>query len=181
MALFFLAHARTCAARLLDRCAHTAHTQPTAIVGPVPTVLGRSHCCNPSTVCPSDSSKPHPCVTAALHLLHTRPPDIHVACLVYQRLLSNIYFSLGLWRPLHTRSCYRAHAITSSGAGVDLPGFGLCSSYMSDREEGSPAAHGALGGSARTTADCHDEDHHCPWHKSDFPSDNATFEQCSVK
>jgi hypothetical protein len=169
MALFFLAHARTCAARLLDSRAHTAHTQPTAIVGPVPTVLGRSHGCNPSTVCPSDSSTPHPCVAAASHLIHTRPPNIHVACLAYQRSLSNIYFSLGLRRPRRTQSRYRALAITRSGAGVDLPGFGRGRSDMSDREEGSPAARSTLGGV------------HGPWRKSDFPSDNATFERCRVK
>jgi hypothetical protein len=75
----------------------------------------------------------------------------------------------------------KIHERLDSGAGVDLPGFGLFSSYMSDCEEGSPASHGALGGRARSTADCHDEDHHCHWHKSDFPSDNAAFERCSVK
>ena len=183
MALFLLAHARTCAARLLDRRAHTAHTQPTAIVGPVPTVLGRSHGCNPSTVCPSDSSTPHPCVelAAASHLIHTRPPDIHVACLAYQRSLSNIYFSLDLRRPRRTRSRYRALAITRSGAGVDLPGFGRGRSDMSDREEDAPAARGALGGRARRTADRHVDDRHRPWRKSDFPSDDAAFERCRVK
>jgi hypothetical protein len=41
MALFLLAHARTCDARLLDSLAHTAHTQPTALVGPVQTALWR--------------------------------------------------------------------------------------------------------------------------------------------
>jgi uncharacterized membrane protein len=112
MALFFLAHARTCAARLLDSRAHIAPTQPTAIVGPVPTVLGRSHGCNPSTVCPSDRSTPHPCVAAASHLIHTRPPDVHVATLAYQRSLSNTYFSLDLRRHRRIRSRYRAPALT---------------------------------------------------------------------
>jgi hypothetical protein len=52
---------------------------------------------------------------------------------------------------------------------------------MSDREERSPAARGAPGGRARRTADHHDEDHHRPWRKSDFPSDHAAFERCRVK
>jgi hypothetical protein len=99
MALFLLAHARTCAARILDRCAHTAHSQSTASVGPGSTALGSFHGCNPSTSCPGDHCTPHPCVVAACHLIHTRPPDIHVACLAYPRSLSNIYFSLGLRRP----------------------------------------------------------------------------------
>jgi hypothetical protein len=120
-------------------------------------------------------------MAAALHLIHTRPPDIHVVCLAYQRSLSNIYFSLDLRRPRRNQSRYRALAITRSVAGVYLPGFGRSRSDMSDSEEGSPAARGALGGRARRTADHHDEDHHRPWRKSDFPSDDAAFERCRVK
>jgi hypothetical protein len=52
---------------------------------------------------------------------------------------------------------------------------------MSDREEDDPAARGALGGRARSTADRHDDDSHRPWRKSDFPSDDAAFERCRVK
>jgi hypothetical protein len=97
MTLFLLANAHTCAARLLDCCAaHTAHTQTTTLVGPVQTVLGNSHGCNPSTSCPSDRSALHSCVVAVCHLIHTRPPDIHVICLAYQRLMSNTYSSSSL-------------------------------------------------------------------------------------
>jgi hypothetical protein len=52
---------------------------------------------------------------------------------------------------------------------------------MSDREDDDPAARSVLGGRAHSTADRHDEDRHCPWRKSDFPSDNAAFERCRVK
>jgi hypothetical protein len=178
MALFFLAQARTCAARLLDRRVHTAHTQSTAIVGPVPTGLGRSHGCNPSTVCPSDRSPPHPCVAAVSHLIHTRPSDIYVACLAYPRSLSNTYFSLGLRRPRRTRS-HRALAITRSGARVDLPGFGRGRSDMSDHED-APAARGGFGGRARRNVE-RDDNHRRPWRRSDFPSDDALFARCRVK
>jgi hypothetical protein len=51
---------------------------------------------------------------------------------------------------------------------------------MSDREDDSPAVHGALGSHARRTAD-RDDDSHRPWRKSDFPSDDAAFERCRVK
>jgi hypothetical protein len=52
---------------------------------------------------------------------------------------------------------------------------------MSDSEDDTPVAHGALGGRARRPADRHDEDRHRPWRKSDFPSDDAAFERCRVK
>jgi hypothetical protein len=145
MALSFIAPARTCDQRFLDRHAHTAHTQPTVIVGPVSTVLGISQGCNPSTVCPSDRSTPHPCVAAASHLIHTRPPDVHVACLANPKSLSNTYFSLDLRRP--RRRSHRALAITRSGAGLDIPGFGRSRSDMSDQEYDAPAARNARGGS----------------------------------
>jgi hypothetical protein len=177
MALFFLAHARTCAARLLDSRVHTTHTHQTAIVGPVPTVLGRSHGCNPSTVCPSDRFTPHPCVSAVSHLIHKRPPDIHVACLAYPRSLSNTYFSLGLRRPRRTLS-HRALALTRSGASVDLFGFGRGRSDMSDHED-APAARGGFGGRARRNVE-RDDDHRRPWRRSDFPSDDALFARCCV-
>jgi hypothetical protein len=51
---------------------------------------------------------------------------------------------------------------------------------MSDHEDDTPAARGALGSRARRTAD-RDDDSHCPCRKSDFPSDDAAFERCRVK
>ena len=143
MAIFLLAHARACALRLLDSSEHTAHTQPTVSVGPVQTALGSPHCCNPSASCPSDHCTLHPCVVAACHLIHTRPPDIHVACLTYQRLLSNTYFFLGLRRPRsrnstdHSSSC--AFVTTSSCAGSDLPD---CRHTMTGSDDDAPAARG---------------------------------------
>jgi hypothetical protein len=83
----------------------------------------------------------------------------------------------GRARPL--RDDRRAFALTRSGAGVDLPGFGRGRSDMSDLEDASPVARGALGGRAR--ADRHDEDRHRPWRKSDFPADDASFDCCRVK
>ena len=59
---------------------------------------------------------------------------------------------------LHVYINRRVFALTRSGAGVDLPGLRRGRSDMSDREEDTPAASGALGGSARSTADRHDED-----------------------
>jgi hypothetical protein len=53
----------------------------------------------------------------------------------------------------------RAFALTRSGAGVDLPGFGRGRSDMSDREDDAPAARGALGSRARRTADRDDDRH----------------------
>jgi hypothetical protein len=51
---------------------------------------------------------------------------------------------------------------------------------MSDHEDDTLAARGALGSHAHRTADRDDNRHH-PWRKSDFPSDDATFERCRVK
>jgi hypothetical protein len=86
----------------------------------------------------------------------------------------------GRARPPSASCDRRAFALTRSGAGVDLPGFGRDSSDMSDREEDSLAVCGALGSRARRTAD-HDDYRHHPWRKSDFPSDDASFERCRVK
>jgi len=104
MALSLLANARTCAARLLDRRAHTAHSQPTAIVGPVSTALGSYHGCNPSTVCPSDRYTPHPCVLAAHHILHARPPDASGCAFV-----SDTYYSLELRSSPSVWNCLEDH------------------------------------------------------------------------
>ena len=181
MAILLYAHARTCDARILDCCAHTTHTLPTALVGPVHTVLGRFHGCNPSTTCPGDHHTLHQCVAAACHLIHTQTPDIHVTCLAYPRLLSNTYFTLGLRRPRSRNSAHhRALAITCSGAGVDLPGFGHGRRDMSDHEDHALAARGALGSRVHRTANSND-DCHSPCRKSNFPSDDAVFERCRVK
>jgi hypothetical protein len=51
---------------------------------------------------------------------------------------------------------------------------------MSDRKDDDLAARGALGSRARRTADS-DDNRHRPWRKSDFPSDDAAFENCRVK
>jgi hypothetical protein len=85
----------------------------------------------------------------------------------------------GRARPPSDSCVSRAFALTRSGAGVDLPGFGRCRSDMSDREDDAPAARGALGSRTRSSADSND-DSHSPWLKSDFPSDNATFERCDA-
>jgi hypothetical protein len=79
---------------------------------------------------------------------------------------------------LHTE--YFAFALTRSGAGVDLPGFGRGHSDVSDREDDAPSARGTLGSRTRRTTDRDDDSHH-PWRKSNFPSDDAAFERCSVK
>jgi hypothetical protein len=71
----------------------------------------------------------------------------------------------------------RAFALTCSGAGVDLPGFGRGRSDMADREDDVLDTRGALGNRTRLSAD-RDDDRHRPWRKSDFPSDNAAFERC---
>jgi hypothetical protein len=134
----------------------------------------------------NDDCQPHPTTVAVSpHYPHTRPLDVP-ARLMYQRILVNTYRTSDLCRPRGrarppSASCdRRAFALTHSGAGVDLPGFGRVRSDMSDREDDALAARGALGSCARRTAD-RDDDHHRPWRKSDFPSDDATFERCRVK
>jgi hypothetical protein len=133
----------------------------------------------------NDDCLPHQTTVAvAPHYPHTRPPDVP-ARLVYQRILVNTYHTSDVCRPRgRTRppsdSCdRRAFALTRSGAGVDLPGFGRGRNNMSDREDDVPAVRGSLGSCARRTAD-RDDDRHRPWRKSDFPSDDATFERCDA-
>jgi hypothetical protein len=118
----------------------------------------------------NDDCRPHPTTVAvAPHYPHTRPPDVP-ARLVYQRILVNTYRTSDLCRPRGrarppSASCNRrAFALTRSGAGVDLPGFGRGSSDMSDSEDDAPAARGALGSRARRTAD-----------RDDAPGANPTF------
>jgi hypothetical protein len=155
MALFLLANARTCAARLLDSRAHTTHTKPTVSVGPVQTALWSSHGCNPSAACPSDRRTLHPCVVAACHLIHTRPPDIHVACLAYQRSMSNTYFFLGLRRPRSRNSSDSpSHCIfvtMRSSAGSDLP---VGRHTMTGSDDDEPAARGPQLGARARHSDC---------------------------
>ena len=133
----------------------------------------------------NDDCRPHPTTVAvAPHYPHTRPPDVP-ARLVYQRILVNTYRTSDLCRPRGrarppSASCdRRAFALTRSGAGVDLPGFGRGRTDMSDREDDAPAARGALGSRTRRSADS-DDDRHRPWRKSDFQSDNAAFERCDA-
>jgi hypothetical protein len=97
----------------------------------------------------NDYCRPHPTTVAASpHYPHT--PDV-LARLVYQRLLVNTYRTCDLCRPpgrARPPSDYRdrrAFALTRSGTGVDLPGFGRGRRNMSDSEEDAPAARGALG------------------------------------
>jgi hypothetical protein len=179
MALLLLAHARTCATRLLDSRAHTAHTQPTVSVGPVQTALGSPHGCNPSAACPSDRCTLHPCVVAACHLIHTRPPDIHVACLAYQRSLSNTYFFLGLRRPRsrnsNDRSSSRAFVTTRSGAGSDLPGGRRT---MTGSDDDAPAARGPPLGSRARRSEASESSR--AWRPADFPP-QSSFTGCTVR
>jgi hypothetical protein len=160
-------------------------SQPT-VTGTVNTARISYLGCTLRTARLNDDCRPHPTtVSAAPHYPHTRPPDVP-ARLVYQRPLVNTYRTSDLCRPpgrARPPSDYRdrrAFALTRSGAGVDLPGFGRGRSDMSDREDDAPAARGALGSRARRTAD-RDDDRHRPWRKSDFPSDDAAFERCRVK
>jgi hypothetical protein len=160
---------------------HTAHTQPTTLVGPVQTALGSPHGCNPSAACPSDRRTLHPCVVAACHLIHTRPRDIHVAFLAYPRSLSNTYFSLGLRRPRSRNSerqgarSHHALALTQSGAGIDLPGVRYA---MPGSEDDAPAARGPpLGGRAlRSEA----RESSRAWRPADFPAPSS-FTGCTIR
>jgi len=82
----------------------------------------------------------------------------------------------------------RALAITRSGAGIDLPGFGRARRDMSDREEDAPASReedaqasrGTLGSRARRTAE-REDGRHRTWRSSDFPQDEMAFARCLVK
>jgi hypothetical protein len=115
----------------------------------------------------NDDCGPHPTTVAVTpHYPHTRQPDVP-ARLVYQRILVNTYRTSDLFRPRGrarppSDSCdRRAFALTRSGAGVDLPGFGRSRSDMSDREDDTPADRGALGSRTRRSADS-DDDRHRP-------------------
>ena len=174
----------------LDRRLYTSHHAPTDTVsrlGPDRVKLARNGCMLPSAVRLSLSRycthQPHPCtVLTAAHHIHTHPPDAVQARLVYQRPLVNTYRMFDLCRPRHSlgnRGC-RAFTVTLSWSCIDLPGFGHGRRDMSDHEDDAPADRGALGSRTRRSADSND-DRHRPWRKSDFPSDDAAFEHCSVK
>jgi hypothetical protein len=159
-------------------------SQPTVTTGTVNTARISYYGCALRPARLNADCRPHPTtVAAAPHYPHTRPPDVP-ARLVYQGLLVNTYRTSDLCRPRARarprRDDRRAFPLTRSGAGVDLPGFGRGRSDMSDREDDGPAARPALGARARRSAD-REEDRHRPWRKSDFPSDDATFERCRVK
>ena len=139
-------------------------SQPT-VTGTVNTVRVSFHGCALRTARLNDNCRPHPNTVAAVpYHPHTRPPDVH-APLVYQRLLANTYRTSDLCRPCartHPPSVsgdLRAFAITSSGAGVDLPGFGRDRSDMSDQED-APAARNARGASGHRAgrAAAHDDE-----------------------
>jgi hypothetical protein len=113
----------------------------------------------------NDDCRPHPTTVAeAPHYPHTRPPDAP-ARLVYQRILVNTYCTSDLYRPRGrarppSDPCSkRAFALTCSGAGVDLPGFGRGRSNMSDCEDDVLAARGALGSRTHRSADRDDARH----------------------
>jgi hypothetical protein len=116
----------------------------------------------------NDDCRPHPTTVAAVpHYPHTRPPDVP-ARLVYQRILVNTYFTSDLCRPRGRARppsdpvCVRrVFALTYSGAGVDLPGFGRGRSDMSDCEDHVLTARGALGSRTRFSAH-RDDDLHRP-------------------
>jgi hypothetical protein len=159
-------------------------SQPT-VTGPVNTVRISYLDCTLRTARLNDDCRPHPTTVAvAPHYPNTRPPDVP-ARLVYQRILVNTYCTSDLCRPRRrarppSDPCdWRAFALTCSGAGVDLPGFGRGRSDMSDREDDVLAARGTLGSRTHRSADRAD-DRHRPWRKSDFPSANAAFERCDA-
>jgi len=111
----------------------------------VNTVRVSFHGCALRTARLNDNCRPHPNTVAAVpYHPHTRPPDVH-APLVYQRPLSNTYRTSDLCRPrdqARPPSVFgdrRVFALTRSGAGVDLPGFGRDRSDMSDQEDDAPA------------------------------------------
>jgi hypothetical protein len=116
----------------------------------------------------NDDCRPHPTTFAAApHYPHARPQDVP-ARLVYQRILVNTYCTSDLCRPRGRARppsdpcARRASALTCSGAGVDLPGFGRGRSDMSDCEDDVLAARGALGSRTCRSAD-RDHDRHRPY------------------
>ena len=136
-----------------------------------------------------DCSRPHPTtVAAAPYHSHTRPPDVH-AHLVYQRLLANTYRTSDLCRPrararpTSASGDRRAFALTRSGAGVDLPGFGRCDSDMSDQADAlaDRNVRGTSGHRSGRTAARDDECGKRPCRRSEFPSDEAALARCQVK
>jgi hypothetical protein len=141
-------------------------SQPT-VTGTVNTVRISYLGCTLRTARLNDGCRPHPTtVAAAPHYPHTRPPDVP-ARLVYQRILVNTYRTSDLCRPRGRARppsdpcARRAFALTCSGAGVDLPGFGRGRSDMSDCKDDVLAARGTLGSRTRRSGD-RDDDRHRP-------------------
>jgi hypothetical protein len=155
-------------------------SQPT-ITGTVNTARISFHGCALRTARLNDNCRcrPHPnTVAAAPYHPHTRP-DVH-APLVYHRPLENTYRTSDLCRPKARArppgvpGDRRVFALTCSGAGVDLPGFGRGRSDMSDQEDDAPAARNARGGSrpraGRVPAREDDRGGQRQWRRSEFPS-----------
>jgi hypothetical protein len=129
-------------------------SQPT-VTGTVNTDHIRYLGCALRTARLNDNCRPHPTtVAAAPHYPHTCPLDVP-ARLVYQRILVNTYRTSDLCRrrgrarPPSDPCDRRAFALTCSGAGVDLPGFGRGRSDMSDCEDDVLADRGVLGSRTR--------------------------------
>jgi hypothetical protein len=168
-------------------------SQPT-VTGTVNTDRIHFHgCCLRTARLNDNSRRPHPVrVAAAPYHPHTSPPDVH-APLVYQRPLSNTYRTSDLCRPRQRArppslsGDRRAFAITSRGAGVDLPGFGRRRRDMpeSDQEDGASTDRNAYGGSrprAGRVPVRDDERGKRQWRRSEFPSaDDPAWARCTVK
>jgi hypothetical protein len=120
------------------------------VTGPVNTARISYPGCTLRTARLNDDCRPHPTtVVTSPHYPHTRPPDVP-ARLVYQRILVNTYSTSDLCRPpgrARPPSDYcdkRAFALTRSGAGVDLLGFGRGHSDMSALSPNSTAPWATL-------------------------------------
>ena len=144
------------------------------VTGSVNTARIRYLGCALRTARLNDDCRPHPTtVAAAPHYPHTRPPDAH-ARLEYQGILVTADYTSDLCRPRArdrppgTSADRRAFAITRSGSGADLPGFGRGRRDMSDHDDDAPAARGAIGSRASRTAARHDENRHRPWRNRIF-------------
>jgi len=105
------------------------------------------------------------------------PPPAHQFVVAFHHFLSSWCGST--ISPTYTPTG-RTFALTRSGAGVDLPGFGCVRINMSD-QAAAQADRVALCGCARRTVQRDDDRGYRPWRTSDFPYDDAEFEGYSVK